>query len=292
MPHAQGCSAADLALAALQAPLPAPKAPADARRSLLARSCPLPGTPGPSAGLPAGVRWDGGRASTPLLSSEQAAAEGGRGPRRAHPGLPQGHAAAADMPSSGPNAELGASAPIRAVTRAASCEPLCGTAGDWPEGLGPWAGSGLALAAPEGALALPIWQRLQTLVDLVAGLGPCMPQSCEARARRAALLCTRPFLSATRSAPLLPPALPPSWQWTWHIARADACCGGPDHAVTPCLPHAWVPGAEQGSVVALMAALRNLVQSVLVAQPRVRALGNLAAKEKTSSCSQLRHILH
>ena len=154
------------------------------------RSCPLPGAQIKGAGPPAGVGLDGGCAPAPLLIGEQAAAEGGRGPRRAHPGLPQEHAFAADKPSSSPFAEPGASGAGHAVKRAASCEPPCGFPGIRQEGLDPWLGSALAPAASDGPLASPDWQRLQTAVELLASLGAGMPQSCEARA---ALLCLHPF---------------------------------------------------------------------------------------------------
>ena len=193
MPHAQRCSAADLTAAALQAALPAPEAPADARRSLLARSCPLPGAQIKNAGPPGGVGLDCGGAPAPLLISEQVAAEGGRGPRRALSGLPQAHAFAADKASSSPLAVPGGSNAGPAVKRAAPCEPPCDLARDRQEGLGPWLGSALAPAAPASPLALPDWQRLQMAVELLASMGASMPQSCEARARRPALLCIPPL---------------------------------------------------------------------------------------------------
>ena len=208
VPHAQGGSAADLAMAALQAALPTPEAPADARRSLLGRSCPLPGAQTPGAGPLAGVGLDGGCAPAPLLRGEQAAAEGGRAPRRAHPGLPQGHADLADKPSSSSFAKLGAFGAGHAVKRAASCELPCGFTGDRQEGLDLWAGSALAPAAPEGSPASPDWQRLHMAVELLASLGGSMPQSCEARARPAALLFYRPFLPDVHLAACLPAALP------------------------------------------------------------------------------------
>ena len=187
--RAQRCAAADLEMAALQAALPAPEAPADAGRSLLPRACPLPGTRALGAGRPAGgLCVDGGCAPMSLLTGEQAAAEGGRGPRRAHPGLPQMHAPAAGKPGSSNCVEPGASGVGHAVKRAASCELPCGAPRDRQEVLGPWVGSALPVAL-ESPLALPDWQRLQTVVELLVSLGPGMPQSCKARACHAALLC-------------------------------------------------------------------------------------------------------
>ena len=175
----QGHSPADLAMAALQAALPAPEAPADARRSLLAHSCPAPAMHAPGSGRPAGLCSHGGGASPPLLGTEQAAAEG------PHPGLPPLRAVAAGDAGSSPFAEPGA----RGAVHAGGCSR------DGQQGLGPGLLSGPAPAVPGRPHVQLAWQRLQVVLTSLASLGACMPPSCEVCACSAAALHTYYFFS-------------------------------------------------------------------------------------------------